>query len=185
MSYRHIVFLFAVLLTLSQAHATPISEWAVFGPAWSRGGLAVTWLSHEGDVQPQPGDLDRTRGWVGKKDITWQYLQTDTGMIDWLSPQVPDVSEQLAKTHKWAGATVYAHTYIWADHAQPAKLNDAIKGSHRIWLNGDRISDSKVRLQKGWNRLLIAMHSPAMINGKERKFATDTHPSNCSSHIQS
>jgi hypothetical protein len=115
---------------------------------------------------------------VDKGEHTWQYLKTDAGMIDWLSPQVPDVSEHLARTNKWAGATVYAHTYIWSDQSQPAKLNYAIKGTHRIWLNGDRITDSKIRLQKGWNRLLIAMHSPAMINGRERKFATDTQPSN-------
>ncbi|MFG0247385.1 MAG: hypothetical protein ACF8OB_00750 [Phycisphaeraceae bacterium JB051] len=178
MSYRYFVLLLSLFLTVNAAKATPINEWAIWGPAWSRGGLAVTWLSHEGDVQPQPGDLDRTRGWVGQGDHTWQYLQTQTGMIDWLSAQVPDVSEHLAKTNKWAGATVYAHTYIWADQAQPAKLNYAIKGSHRIWLNGDRISDSKVRLHQGWNRLLVSMHSPAMINGRERKFATDTNPSN-------
>lgn len=178
MSYNRIVSLFLLLLVISQAHATPISQWAIYGPAWSRGGLGVTWLSHEGDIQPQPGDLDRTRGWVGKSEITWQYLQTDTGMIDWFSKQVPDVSEHLAKTNTWAGASVYAHTYIWSDMSQPAKLNYAIKGTHRIWLNGDRITDSKIRLQQGWNRLLVWMHSPALINGRERKFATDSQPSN-------
>lgn len=178
MSYRHFVSLFVLLLAISQAHATPITDWAIYGPAWSRGGLGVTWLSHEGDLQPQPGDLDRTRGWVGQKDITWQYLQTDNGMIDWLSRQVPDVSEHLAKTNTWAGASVYAHTYIWSEVSQPAKCNYAIKGTHRIWLNGDRITDPKVRLQQGWNRLLIWMHSPALINGRERKFATDSNPSN-------
>jgi hypothetical protein len=178
MTYRHFASLLVVVLTLTQAQATPISQWAVWGPAWSRAGLGVSWLSQEGQIQPQPGDLDRARGWPGLHDITWQYLQTDNGMIDWLSPQVPDVSEHLAKTHKWAGATVYAHTYIWADHAQPTKLNYAIKGAHRIWLNGDRITDSKVRLITGWNRLLISMHSPAMINGRKRTFATDTRPSN-------
>ena len=183
MSYRHFVSLIILLATATLVQATPITEWAIYGPAWSRGGLGVTWLSHEGDNQPQPGDLDRTRGWVGDHDITWQYLKTDTGKIDWLSPQVPEVLEKLAKTHKWAGASVYAHTYIWSDHAQPAKLNSAIKGSHRIWLNGDRLLDSTVRLQQGWNRLLVWMHSPALINGRQRKFATDTHPSNWTMQI--
>ena len=178
MSCKRILLMLLVLLTVNQLHATPIGEWAIWGPAWSRGGLGVNWYSREGLIQPQPGDLDRPRGWVSQGDITWQYLKTDNGMIDWLSPQVPEVSEHLAKTNKWAGASVYAHAYIWADHAQPAQMNYQIKGSYRLWFNGDRITDGKVRLNQGWNRLLVWMHSPAMINGRKRQFATDTSPSN-------
>lgn len=184
MSFRQLVSLFIVLVTVAQVHAAPVTQWAIWGPAWSRAGLGVSWLSREGQILPQPGDLDRARGWVGLHDITWQYLQTEDGKIDWLSPQVPEVSDRLAKTHKWAGASVYAHSYIWSDQSQPARLNYSIKGSRRIWLNGDRISDSKIRLQKGWNSLLVWMHSPAMINGRKRIFATDSRSSNWTMQVE-
>ncbi|MBN4060933.1 hypothetical protein JYU15_00705 [bacterium AH-315-I18] len=40
------------------------------------------------------------------------------------------------------------------------------------------ITTDKIRFLKGWNRLLVWMHSPALINGQERKFASETQSSN-------
>ncbi|MBN4060934.1 hypothetical protein JYU15_00710 [bacterium AH-315-I18] len=128
MSYRRFLPLLLLLVQMTPAWASPVTEWAIWGPGWSRAGLGVSWYSREGLIQPQPGDMGLNRGWVGKNKITWQYLKTEDGQIDWLSPQVPEVYEKLKKSHLWAGASVYAHTYIWSDHAQPALIQRQIQG---------------------------------------------------------
>ena len=169
-----------VVCAAAVCDARPLTEWAVWGPGWGRGGLAVARYGNEGRLHPQPGDLDFSAGWRGRGMVAWRYHKSDEGTMDLLSERFPRLRAALTddKSTVWAGCAAYLHTYLHVPESRRVVLTVTASQPRTVWLNGRECDSEEVSLRRGWNRLLIRTLSPSMVRGRTPRVATEERPGN-------
>jgi hypothetical protein len=135
-----------------KADSTLVPSWLLAGPFESPGAISVLSSAHlpEEDLAPS------AREKLGGKG--WSRVESRSDFVDLLA------QDFRVKTH----CAAYAFTYVHAKDAGVAKLLVGSDDGVAVWLNGERVWFNdvqrghtagedvvKVRLNKGWNRLLL------------------------------
>jgi hypothetical protein len=114
--------------------------------------------------------------------IAWRRYETPTGLLDFLSEDFPLVVESMTKdrSYKWAGATEYAHTYLWVPALTQVHLDIESPQPYVVWLNGHLTKKKSgiLWLDAGWNSLMIKSIGPSKLRGIVPVIATARRTSN-------
>jgi len=148
----------AASLAASAVQAQVITRWNCWGPGWGRGGLGAVSNGLEASLRPQPGDLHLSLRTDIPRLRMWQEKETGDGVLRFLSEQFPETKSKWETdgATPWAGATLYAATYIRAPEKTAARLIvTSTPRAPAVWLNGVLVSGREISLEKGWNCLLI------------------------------
>lgn len=134
-----------------------LDKFADYITAWQFAG-AYTLASGEG------GSLFAKEFPPEKADATvaWRPLPAGTQTAR------PWMLDLLATRTRDAGCAGYARTWVYSEKAQPARIEFGTDDGHKLWLNGERISQADrggaavpgefkttVSLREGWNALLL------------------------------
>ncbi len=98
----------------------------------------------------------------GDTAVVWRPLAPGT------QPARPWMMDFLATHNGETGRVGYARTWVYSEKAQPARIEFGTDDGHKLWLNGERISQADrggaavpgefkttVSLREGWNALLL------------------------------
>ncbi|HUU21112.1 MAG TPA: PQQ-binding-like beta-propeller repeat protein, partial [Phycisphaerae bacterium] len=131
-----------------------IRRWLLLGPLPLKDGVKEEdTLPHAAAVAPDKGDK--------AGDLTWRAINLDVSIMD--------LCALLNVPPNQKGYAAYACTYLFSPSGRPVACNFFFpgQGTNRAWLNGKAVyvgsrdldiaqgSRLVLRLQKGWNRLMI------------------------------
>jgi hypothetical protein len=147
------------------ANATPITQYAEWGPNWGRGGLARFYMNSEGTMSPQPGDMDNNNGLFGGGSFEWRSVTAAAnGFLDFKdATKFPRIAE-------WGSSRAYGtaeqlHFYVKASDTTATTGIFYITSNpnyHQLWVNGASVAKGElVTLNAGWNRVMLRAVSDA------------------------
>jgi hypothetical protein len=84
---------------------------------------------------------------------------------------------------RWAGAVTYAHTYLHVAESRDVAFVVESGQPVVVWLNGTPVPEQDggrfpMRLDTGWNRLLVKVLSPSSTRGVQPVYPTEEQPGN-------
>ena len=150
------------------AGAQLIDEWLVAGPVWGRGAGAAVSNGYESRLSPNEGDHLYDFRTDQRRLRVWEVKPAEDGWLDFFSDNFPQVAARWKDgAYPWAGAAMYAVSYIESDRDQRVKLAIESPQEASIWVNGRAVDDAIVSLERGWNRLVVKVPSPSKVRGVE------------------
>ena len=171
---------------VGQARSSPIEFWTVWGPSWGKSGLSALSPGIETRIRPTPGDVSFSWGTDRPRCLVWRAYSAPDGFMNFYSEDVlPGVTKMVVEdgAGRWAGAAAYAHTYLHAAEARNVAFVVESGQPVVVWLNGTRVPEQDggrvpMRLDTGWNRLLVKVLSPSSTRGVQPVYPTAGQPGN-------
>ena len=169
-----------------QARSSPIEFWNVWGPSWGKSGLSALSPGIETRIRPTPGDVSFSWGTDRARCLVWRAYSAPDGFMNFYSEDVlPGVTKMVVEdaAGRWAGAAAYAHTYLHAAESRDVAFVVESGQPVVVWLNGTRVLEQDggrfpMRLDTGWNRLLVKVLSPSSVRGVPPVYPTAEQPGN-------
>ena len=169
-----------------QAKSNPIEVWNVWGPSWGKSGLSALSPGIETRIRPTPGDVSFSWGTDRTRCLVWRAYSAPDGFMNFYSEDVlPGVTKMVVEdaAGRWAGAAAYAHTYLHVAKSRDVAFVLETGQPVVVWLNGTRVPEQgdgqfPLRLDAGWNRLLVKVLSPSSVRGVQPVYPTVEQPGN-------